>query len=207
MSKAYHKFCTKVVLSNSFKFPDTIWVMFTCDVSAWMKHWKLCILALCNIAAAQFLSVFFVRSNVCSSDSLKSAASSNLARPAWLVQFLPTTGFGNFIPLVYWECGHNIGFPGWCLHTCACVCAGWMKCHHIGSGSKGSNWQKIMPMSLCTVMFLGLLIWELFAFEPEISFEWSGWLMIDFTTELWQVLPHPKGLGVSPLWNSGFRLM
>jgi hypothetical protein len=46
-----------------------------------------------------------------------------------------------------------------------------MKCHHIGLGSKGWKWQKIMPMSLCTVMFLRLLIWELFAFEPEISFE------------------------------------
>jgi hypothetical protein len=40
-----------------------------------MKHLKLCVLALCNISAAQFLSLFFARNNICSSDGLKSAPS------------------------------------------------------------------------------------------------------------------------------------
>jgi hypothetical protein len=47
-------------------------------------------------------------------------------------------------------------------------------------------------------MFLGLLIWELFAFEPEISFE-STLTQDRLYNRVMTSFAPPKGIGVSPL--------
>jgi hypothetical protein len=76
-------------------------------------------------SSSVFLSVFFVRSNVHSSESEIGCFINALHLTGSILAY---NMLWKLIPLVYWEST---------LISRASVCAGWMKCHHIGLGSKG----------------------------------------------------------------------